>query len=192
MVVGQRSLAGLGLPHRDPGHLDQLPQRDRGIRVDDAAAGDDHGSVRGVNHGGRAVERPGVGLGSRHAPDPLLEKVRRILMRFRLDILGERERDGARLRRVGEYAHRLQCRRHQLFRPVDPVPVPRHRLEGIVDRGIAAPGHLELLQDRIHRSPGKDIAGQQQDGQAIDRRQRRAGDHVGSAWSDRAGAGHRR
>ena len=192
MVVGERSFASLGLPHRNSGHLDELPECAGRIRIDDAAAGHDHGSVCGVNHGGRAVERAGIGLQSRHAPDSLLEKLRRILIRFRLDILGKRERHRTRLRGVGENANRLQRRRHQLLGPRDPVPVAGDRLERIVDGRIAAPGQLELLQDRVHAARGEDIARQQQDRQAVDRRQRRAGDHVGGARSDRAGAGHRR
>ena len=48
---------------------------------------------------------------------------------------------------------------------------------------------LDLLQHRRLNAFGEDVAGQQQHGQAIDRRHCSARQHVGRAWPDRGGAG---
>ncbi len=50
---------------------------------------------------------------------------------------------------------------------------------------------LELLEHGRDVAPREDVAGQQQDGQAIDGGGSGAGDHVGGAGSDRSGAGER-
>ena len=190
MVIGQRSLAGLRLPYRNPGQVDELPQRIGGLRIDHATAGHDHRPIRAADHGRRAIESPGIGLGARHVPGALLEKCIGVVVGFRLDILWERERYGSRLSRVCQDAHRFESRWHHLLGAGDSVPVAGDRLETVVDRGVASPWHLELLQDRVHGSRGEDIARKQQDGQTVDGGQGRTGDHVGSTRSDRAGAGH--
>ena len=81
----------------------------------------------------------------------------------------------------------------ELLGAVDPIPVARHRLEAVVHRHV-----LRVRSTRAAAGPapgrrvGEDVARQQQHRQAVDRRRRRAGDHVGRARADRRGAGERR
>jgi hypothetical protein len=53
----------------------------------------------------------------------LAEERLRHVERLRLHVLRQRERDGAGLRRRGEDAHRLRECGHDLFWPLDPIPV---------------------------------------------------------------------
>ena len=111
--------------------------------------------------------------------------------RLGLHVLRQRERHRARLGRRGEHAHRRQRGRNQLLGPPDPVEVPRDGRERVVHRHVAPRGHLELLQHRIRRMRREDVAGKQQHRQPVDRRERRAGDHVRGARPDRRGARER-
>ena len=65
----------------------------------------------------------------------------------------------------------------------------RHRAEGVVDAGVGLDRVLQLLQDGSLPAGGVGVAGQQQDGQPVDRRQRGAGDHVERAGPDGRGDG---
>ena len=61
VVVRQRALAGLRLPDRDAGRLDEAPERVGRLAVDDAAAGDDQrpaGRSQQVRRPGRARQDP--------------------------------------------------------------------------------------------------------------------------------------
>ena len=111
--------------------------------------------------------------------------------RLRLHVLRERERDRARLRLVHEHAHRVQRRGNDLLRSPDPVEVAGDRPQALVHRDVAGPRHLELLQHGIGPARREDVARQQQHGQAVHRRGRRAGDHVRRARADRRGADER-
>ena len=85
-----------------------------------------------------------------------------------------------------EDAHRLQRRRDHLLRPPDAVEVARDRAEAVVDRDVARGRILELLEHRVGPPRGEDVAGKQEHRQAVDGRERRAGDHVGRPRPDRA------
>ena len=82
-------------------------------------------------------------------------------------------------------------RRRQLLRAVDPVPEPRHRLER-VDADVVDPRVLKLLRRRVRDPGGEEVAGQQQDRDAVDGGERSPGHHVGRAGADRGGAGEGR
>ena len=53
------------------------------------------------------------------------------------------------------------------------------------------PGRFQLLKYRRDLAVGEDVAGKQEDGQAIDGGRGRAGDHVGGAGADGRRAGQR-
>ena len=135
-----------------------------------------------------AASGTGRGMCQTRRARKLLGKV----VRLGLHVLRERERHGTRLRLVDEDAHRRQCRGHQLLRPFDAIEVARHRFQGVVDRDVAAPGILQLLQDRIGTPRCEHISGQQQHGQPVHGRQRGAGDEVRRAGADRGRACERR
>jgi hypothetical protein len=185
MVVGQRPLAGLRLAGRDPGLLAEDTQRLGRLRVDDAAAGDDQRTLRRADQLRSAGKDALVRLRPGDRPDPFVEEPFRHVERLRLNVLGQRQRHGSRLRRVDEHPHRLQRGRHDLLRPPDPVEVLRDGAEAVVHRRVAGPRELELLQHRV-RSPGREhVTRQEQHGQAVHRCKRSAGDHVRRARADR-------
>ena len=185
VVVGQRALAGLGLGHGDAGRLGELAQRLGRLRVDRAAAGDDQRAPRGAQQLGRLGEPLGLGGRAGDVPDAAGEERLGPVERLGLDVLRQRERDGAGLGRVGQHPHRGERGRNQLLGAVDAVPEARHRLEAVVDRDVERARVLELLQHRAGDAGGEDVAGQQQHRQAVDGGQRRAGDHVRRARADR-------
>src|SRR5690242_9747939 len=102
-------------------------------------------------------------------PDSLLEEGCRIVIRFGLYILWQCQCNGPCIGLTGEYAHGLWQRSEQLFRAHDAIPIAADRLEAIVDRNILAMLRLKLLQHWCDVAAGKDIAGEQQNRQAIDR-----------------------
>src|SRR5215204_1457920 len=79
VVVGQRALPRLRLAHRDAGGFAQAPQRFGCLRVDDAAAGHDHGPAGGLDHGRCAFHRAGIGQRATEVPDSFLEERFRIV-----------------------------------------------------------------------------------------------------------------
>jgi hypothetical protein len=108
MVVGQGALARLRLSDGDAGAFAQAPQRFRGLRVDDATAGHDHGPAGSTDHGHSTVHCPGIWQRASYVPDSFLEELFRILEGLRLHVLREREGDGPRLGLVREHAHRCE------------------------------------------------------------------------------------
>ena len=105
-----------------------------------------------------------------------------------MHILRQRQRDRAGIRGRGQDAHGCRQRGDQLLGTVDAIPVTRDRLEAIVDADILRVFAFDLLQDGRLNALGEDITRQQQDRYAIDRRHRRARDHIGRARSDGRGA----
>ena len=135
---------------------------------------------------GLARATPASG-GPRHVPDAPREKLLRPVVRLGLHVLRERERHGPRLGRVGEHAHRRQRGGQQLL--------GRSMRSKYRDTGSS-----ESLTETSPRdgtssccSTGsgagcEDVAGQQQHGQPVDGRERRAGHHVRRAGADRGRA----
>ena len=160
-----------------------------GLGVDDAAAGDDERLARRSEHLGGPGQRGRLGQWARHVPGPFGKQVCWPVVGLGLHVLRERQRHRAGFCRIGEHPHRGQQRRRQLLRAVDPVPEPRHRLERIVDAHVVGARVLELLQQRAGGPGGEEVAGQQQDRDAVDGGERGSGHHVGRAGADRGGAG---
>ena len=106
-----------------------------------------------------------------------------------LHVLGQAQGDRPRIRGRGEHAHGVQQRRDELLGAVDPVPIPRHGFQTIVDGDIQGVLGLHSLQVGGCRSAREDVAGQQQDRQPVDGRARRAGDQIRGAGADGGGAG---
>jgi hypothetical protein len=131
------------------------------------------------------------GVGSRAAdhPVPLGEELGREVVGVGLDVLGQRQHHRAGVDRVGQHPHRRGQRGEQLLGPGDPVEEPRHRPERVVDGGVGLDRVLQLLQHRALPAGGVGVAGQQQHGQPVDRRQPGRGDQVQRARTDRRGDG---
>ena len=133
-----------------------------------------------------AVVRPHAA----HMPDARGEELLGIVERLRLHVLAQRQRHRPALRRIGQHRQRARQCGEDLLRPRDAIEVARHRAEAVVRRYRAVAEALHLLQHRIGPARGEHVAWQQQHRQPIDMRDRRGGDHVGGARSDRGGAGH--
>src|ERR1039457_1535078 len=78
------------------------------------------------------------------------------------------------------------------------APAPEHdvdfasrRLASVVDAYVVGPRVLELLQHRAGGAGGEEVAGQQQHRDAVDRRERGSGHHIGRARADRGRARER-
>ncbi len=106
-----------------------------------------------------------VGIRARAArrPDALLEEALRIVEGFGLHVLAERQRHRAAIERIGQHLHGALQRRDDLLGPGDAVEIARDRAEGVVGRNRAVAEILDLLQHRIGRAVGEDVAGQEQD-----------------------------
>ena len=183
------ALAGEGLEHRDADAPGQALQLGRGAGVDDAAARDDQRPVRGGQHGQDGVDLVAVGLRPPDGPVPLGEEPGRPVVGMGLDVLRQREHDGAGVHRVGEHPHGRGQRGEQLLGPGDAVEEAADRAERVVDGHVRLQRVLQLLQHRA-LVPGRvGVAGQQQHRQPVDGGQRRPGDHVQRARSDRGGHG---
>ena len=143
----------------------------------------------------RAAARPprrarsGSARRAAHVPHAAREERLRPVERLGLDVLGQRQRHGAGLGRVGEHAHRGQQRATdscsgRLMRSQKRETGLKQSLTDTSSepgpRAPAAPGSRRAWR-RCRR--------QQQHRQAVDRRERRAGDHVGRAGADRGRAG---
>jgi hypothetical protein len=188
MVVGQRALAGLRLHDRHARGLGELAQRIGRLGIDGAAAGDDQRPPRSPQQRCRLGQRLRLGDRPANPPDPLLEELLRPVERLGLHVLRQRQRHGAGVDRIGQHAHRGEEARGELLGTVDAIEEARHRPEGVVDRHVERAGILELLKHRARHARREDVARQQQHGQPVDRRQRRAGHHVRRAGPDGRGA----
>ena len=189
MVPGQRTFARLSLRNRNAGLRNKFVQRRRGLAHQHAATGDDQRPLRSANRCNSPFHRHCVGLPAANQPHALAEQLFRIVEGLGLHILGQRQRNRAAIGGRSEHPHHLRQCRDQLLGPIDAVPVPRHRLEAIVDADILRARRLHLLQDRRNVAARENVAGQQQHRQPVHRCQRRAGNHVGRAGPDRRGAG---
>lgn len=192
VVVEQRALARLGARDRDAGVLGERAEHVLGQGVPHPAAGDDQRppGLPQLPHCARQF----IGVDGRgpHLPDPLPEELLRPVVRLRLDVLRQRERDGAGVRGVGQDAHRVQGGRDQRLGAGDAVEVAGDRAQAVVDRHVARVRDFELLQDRVGGAAGEGVAGQEQHREVVDGGQGRARDQVGGAGADGGGHGVRR
>ena len=188
-VIGQRALAGLGLGDRNTVSGDKAQQGLVGLAVVHAAAGDDERRPAGADPLGRLGEESPIRAHARNRPHAGLEEAGGIVVGFRLDVLRQAQRDRAGVGGRGQHAHRVRQRIDQLVGPIDAIPVAGDGAEAIVDGHVLRGRMLELLEYGGGVAVGKDVPGQEQNGETIDRGQRRAGDHVGRPRPDRRGAG---
>src|SRR5580692_9321034 len=81
-----------------------------GLRIDDSSTGHDQRILRGTNAFCGTLQESLVTAIARNQPYFLGEKLFRVIERFRLDILGERDRDGSGFRGRSEDAHGFRKR----------------------------------------------------------------------------------
>ena len=190
MHVRQARLAGLRLHDRHAVFLGEGLQRRRRLGIKHAAAGDDDRLLRGLERGDRRVELGGVGLRAARRPDTLGEKAFRIVEGLGLHVLAERQRHRAAFGRIGQHLHGAVERRDDLLGPRDAVEIARHGAEAVVGADGAVAETFHLLQHRIGRAVGEDVAGKQQHRQAVDVGECCGRHHVGRARADRGRRRH--
>ena len=188
VVVAKRAFAGLRLAHGDPRRAAQEAKRVGRLRIDDASPCDDERPARAANERRRLRDGARVRHGPRDVPDTLLEQLRAEVVCLRLNVLRERERDGAGLGLVDEDSHRLRRGGHDLLGAPDPVEVAGNGAEAIVHGDVSRPRNLELLEHGLGPARREDVAGNEQDGDTVDRRERGTGDHVRRSGPDRGRA----
>ncbi len=162
-----------------------------GLGVDHPAACDDHGLLCGPDGGDGRGEFGRVGFRAADAPDLRRKEAFGIVEGLGLHVLTEGQRDRAALGRVGHRPQGTRQRRQKLFGPHDPVEISRDGAEAVVHRDRAVAEILGLLQHRVGGAVGKDVAGNEQNRQAVDMRKARRRHHVQRARTDRRGDSHR-
>ncbi len=135
-----------------------------------------------------ARQRPALRERPAQVPLARREERERHVERLRLHVLGQRDRDGARLGRVGEHAHGRERDRVQLIGPLHAVEEARERAERVVHAHARVVRVLELLQHRIRDPRREGVARQEQRRQPVGRCEGRAREHVGGARPDGRGA----
>ncbi len=176
MIEGERSLSGLRLRDWNSRRVDPLSQRLGRAGVDDAATRHDERALRRADELGRADDRGRFGEATLDVPGPLGQKLVRDVERLSLYVLWKRERDRAGVSGTHENAHRRERRWHDLLGTHDAVEVARDGTEHVVHRDVAGPRHLQLLQHWVGRARREHIAGQEEHGDAVDRRESGAGE----------------
>ena len=145
MIEAQAALASHRLAHRNAGLIYETLQRVCGLRVDDAATGDNQGMLAVAYPHCRLLQRVPVWPITLNVPGTPGEEGFWIGICLRLYVLREGQRDSAGFRGTGQYAHNLWERGQHLLRTRDAVPVAAHGLEAIVDRDILCVLGLKLL-----------------------------------------------
>ena len=156
-----RPLAGEGLADGDAQRLGEVLQLAPRLGVMHAAAGDDHRPLGLREQRDRLADPLGIGRPALDPPAALAEEVRGIIVGMCLDVLRQRDRDGARLGRVGQHAHRLRQGGQDLLGAGDPVEEPADRPEAVVDAHVGRDRVLELLEHRP-LMPGRVVIGGEQ------------------------------
>ena len=183
------ALAGLGLGKGNAGGLGKGTELLVSLRVADAAAADQHGTL-GLLDGLGGIVQSGLGGGAAlQAPHALFEEALGIIIGLALHILGHGDADGAGVGGVGQHPESGQHGAHQLLGADDAVPVAADGLEGIVGGDGEVVGLLHLLQDGVGLAAGVHVAGQHQQGDVVGGGGAAGGDHVGGAGAHGRG-GH--
>ncbi len=165
-------------------------QRVPRLAVQHAAAGDDQRLLRGLQHVERIGELERVGRRAAHPDQRRREERLGPVVREGLHVLRQRETDGAALRGIGHHLDRARQRDEQLLGRRDAVEVARHGPEAVVRADVALFEILDLLQHGVGQPRHEHVAGQQQQRQAADVRERGRGQHVGRAGADARRRGH--
>src|SRR5271154_5587986 len=145
MISVERAFTPVGLGYGNAGSAGEARQFAGSLGIDDAAAGDDQWALRGAYPLSSLLHQSTIGPRAGDRPNTMLEKLFRVVIGFRLYILRQSEGDRARLRRRGQYAHRLRQGSKNLFRPVDTIPVTRDRAKAVIDGDVLAGSRLQLL-----------------------------------------------
>ncbi|BDZ49675.1 hypothetical protein GCM10025867_19160 [Frondihabitans sucicola] len=106
-----------------------------------------------------------------------------------LDVFGQGDRHGARLGGVGQHAQGSESDREELLGAVDAVEEARQRPERVGDLDARVVRLLDLLQDRVGHAGRERVAREQQDRQAVGRRQGGSGQQVRGTGPDGRGRG---
>ncbi len=189
--VRQGRLPGLGLAERQAVRLAELAQRVLGLGVQHAAARNHERLPRGAQQAGRGVQFVLVRAGTARRPQPRLEQAGWVVVRLRLHVLAQPQRDGTALGRVGHDLHGAGEGGNELFGPHKAVEVAGYWAQAVIGRHRAVAPVLDLLQHGVRAAAREHVARQQQQRQPVDVGHGGSGDQVGGARPNRGGAGHR-
>ena len=181
------ALAGLGFDEGNVTAGGEVGEDVLGAGVEDAATGDDHRVLRRADRLDHLRNLHRVGLGAADAPDVRLEEALGVVEGLGLDVLAEGEADRAAVRRVGKRAHGAGKCGEEMFGAGEAIKVAGDRAEAVVGRDGAVVEVLDLLQHWVGTAVGEDVAGDEENRQAVDVRQCRRGHHVCGAGADRGG-----
>ncbi len=190
MIPRKTALAGLRFGDRHAVRVGERAQRVPRLAVQHAAAGDDQRLFRGLQHVERIGELERVGRRPPHADQRRGEEILGPVVREGLHILRQREADGPALRGIGHHLDRARQRDEQLLGRRDAVEVARDGAETVVRADVALFEILDLLQHGIGQPRHEHVAGQQQQRQPADVRERGRRQHVGRAGADARRHGH--
>lgn len=107
-----------------------------------------------------------------------LQEVIRVVVGLGLHVLRQGQGHRAGFGGVGEHTHGVDRRGHELLWTIDAVPVFAHGLERVVGADAQVVELLDLLQHRVRLAAGVNVAGQQQQRNAVGGRRRGGGQHV--------------
>jgi hypothetical protein len=184
VVPRQDADAGLRVAHRDAGQFGEPGQFLVGVRVQDAAAGDDQRPLGGPDGFGGAGDVVVVRFRAADPPLTLGEEFLGHVEGLGLDVLGQRDGHRSGLGRVGEDPQAVVERGEQLLRAGDTVEELGQRPERVVDREVVGVGLFELLQHRVRGTRGERVGRQQQHRQPVRGGQRRTGEQVRRTRAD--------
>ena len=109
VVPWQRALARLRLRHRHAMRLGKPAQRvGAAVAVEDAAAGNEHRLLRRAQQARHRVELDRLGLRRADANERRCKELRRKVVRLRLHVLRQGQRDRTALRRIGQHGDRAR------------------------------------------------------------------------------------
>ena len=167
MFVNHHRTAGDGLHHRHIVTLSKGRQFGDSSGVEHPTSGNDQRFFRPAENLSRRRNAGTVWPRTQDLVYRLLEESFRVIERLPLDILGQREKRRSAIGGIEHRRHRLRERGDQLLRAVDAVPVAGDRVKGIGHRHGWVVKILHLLQDRIRKTIGEGVSGQEQYGQPI-------------------------
>ena len=161
-----------------------------GERVAHAAARDEQRLLRRLQKRHGLRDLAAISPLPRNGPRPLLEERLRVVESHLLDVLRQADEGGAAIAGIEHRGDRLRQRRNDLRRMSDAIPVPRHRLEGVVHGDGRVAEMLDLLEHRVRKAVGEGVAGEEQNRQTVRQRRSRRRHHVRRAGSDRRRRDH--
>ncbi len=190
VIVDERGLAGNGLDDRDPPPLGERSERGHRSRVVHAASGDDHRLLGGGERRDRRRHVAGVGPGAADVVDLLREERRRVVVGLGLNVLRQREERRPAFGGIEHDRERLRKRTDDLLRSGDPVPVSRHRFEGITYRHRRIPEVLHLLEHGVDDAVREVVAAEEEQRESVGVGDGGGGHHVRAPRADRRGRDH--